>query len=397
MKNHKWIKFSILYLGAIVLSVSQMKVSPTNLRDCLVSMFDLTPKELSVYVAVFAVAPVLLAIPGGNLVKKYGAKRMSLVIMAALFLGNLLGYFADSFYFMLFARIIEGISFSFIMTTGMILISNWFKEGGYGLAVGIFGTFSAFAYAAVIYLLPMIYDSYGLKSIWLCLALISLIIGLSFMAFFDDPRTKKTQDGKVQDTSLLEAVKNSNIILLAVAMCTVSFVLFTYLDLYPTIFEKVYQLSTAQSSFNSMFFGFIGIPVGFIIGILIDKTGKPLTIGFITFLVMAVACFLTNKFAPNLLIIQVIVLSTCISFASTTISTSVPKVVKHAGLLEDSFAFIYQFYYIGALIGLPIVSALVDKYSWSVGVLPLTVVSILGAVLLFPLFKKEIQNKPLNK
>ena len=87
---------------------------------------------------------------------------------------------------MLLARIIEGVSFSFIMVTGMVLITNWFKDSGYGLAVGIFGTFSALGYAAVIYLLPMLFEQFGLKSIWLTLGIAAAIIGLFFLFFFEN-------------------------------------------------------------------------------------------------------------------------------------------------------------------------------------------------------------------
>lgn len=389
MKASKWFKFTLLYLGAIVLSISQMKISPTDLRESFISLLGINPLEVSIYVSIFAFAPVFLAIPGGNLVKRYGAKNISILIMIALFLGNFIGYLTDSYLVMLVARVIEGISFSFIMVTGMVLITHWFKSGGYGLAVGIFGTFSAFGYAAVIYVLPMIYESYGLKNIWLALAVAAAIIGLFFIILFDNPRRDPDQETNRQRTSLKEAFSNSRIIVLAIAMSTVSFILFTFLDGYPTIFKTVYNLSVESSSFNSMIFGLIGIPVGLIIGVLIDKTGRPLTIGFFSFIIMAIACFITDKTPESLLLLQVIVLSTCISFTSTSIASSVPKVVKNPGLIEDSFAIIYLFYYIGALIGIPIVSGLVGSYGWAVGVLPLTVVALLGAVLAYPFFRRE--------
>lgn len=393
MKTSKWIKFTLLYLGAIVLSVSQMKISPTDLRESFVSLLDISALEVSIYVSIFAFAPVFLAIPGGNLVKRFGAKKISILIMLALFLGNLIGYLTDNYSVMLVARIIEGVSFSFIMVTGMVLITHWFKDGGYGLAVGIFGTFSAFGYAAVIYILPIIYDNFGLKNIWLTLAAAAIIIGLLFVVFFDNPQSKDSSIDSTQKASLKEAFSNRRILMLALAMSTVSFILFTFLDGYPTIFKNIYNLAPETSSLNSMIFGLIGIPVGFIIGFLIEKTGKPLTIGFISFIVMAVACFMTNKTPETFLLIQVIVLSTCVSFTSTSIAASVPKIVKHSGLIEDSFAIVYLFYYIGALIGIPIVSGLVEAYGWGIGVLPLTVVALLGALLALPFFIRENKKK----
>ena len=387
MKASKWIKFAILYLGAIILSVSQMKISPTNLREAFTSLLNLTPLELSIYVSIFAFAPVFLAIPGGSLVKKYGAKKIAVLIMITLFLGNIIGYFTTSYYAMLVGRIIEGVSFSFIMVTGMVLITHWFKDGGYGLAVGIFGTFSAFGYAIVIYALPLIYESLGLKNIWLILALTSAVIGFMFVFLFDNPQRSVVEAER--KASFKEAIKNSRIIVLAIAMATVSFILFTFLDGYPTMFKEIYNLSVESSSLNSLVFGLIGIPIGFLIGFLIEKTGKPLTIGFISFLVMGVACFMLDKTPTSMLMIQVIVLSTCISFTSTSISASVPKVVKSPGLIEDSFAVIYLFYYIGALIGIPIVGGVVNEYGWAIGALPLVVVALLGAVLTYPFFIRE--------
>ncbi len=106
---------------------------------------------------------------------------------------------------------------------------------------------------------------------------------------------------------------------------------------------------------------------------------------------------MTDKTPVALLIVQVTILSTCISFTSTAISSSVPKVVKHPGLIEDSFAIVYLFYYIGALIGIPIVSGLAGSYGWAIAVLPLTVVAILGAVLAYPFFIRESKRIPLNQ
>lgn len=397
MKESKWIKFTLLYIGAIVLSVSQMKISPTDLRESFITFLQITPLELSIYVSIFAFAPVFLAVPGGKLVKKYGAKSIAVLIMIALFLGNIIGYITDSYHVMLIGRVIEGVSFSFIMVTGMVLITHWFKDGGHGWAVGIFGTFSALGYAIVIYIIPILYEAYGLKNIWLSLAILSAIIGVQFILLFDNPKTK--YEGLEEKVTLKEGLKNKKIIMLAIAMSTVSFILFTFLDGYPTIFKDVYHLSTEDVSFNSMIFGLVGIPVGFLIGYLIEKTGRPLTIGFISFIVMAIACFVTDKTNESLILLQVIVLSICVSFTSTAIAASVPKVVKQPGLVEESFAIVYTLYYAGALIGIPIVNACVQSFGWEIGVFPLTAMALLGAILTYPFILKEHRekNKSTNK
>lgn len=391
MKVSKWIKFIVLYIGAIILSISQMKVSSTELRESFISMLHLTPVEVSIYVSVFAFAPVFLAIPGGTLVKRFGAKKISILIMIALFAGNLIGYLTNSYPVMLFARVIEGVSFSFIMVASMVLLNQWFKDKGHGLAVGLFVTFSALGYAAVIYVLPLVFSAVGLKNIWLILAVLSAIVAVLYFLLFDDPIIETDTPSK--KVNIKAMFKERKVIQLAIAMAILSFVLFTYLDNYPTIFKSLYNLSPEVSSFNSIAFGLIGIPAGIFVGYLIDKTKKPITIGFYSFLVMAVACFMTDKLTDVLLLIQVVALTTCVSFISTSIVSAVPQVVSNSNKIEDGYTVVYLFYYIGALVGIPAVSTTVAYCGWGVGIAFLALLALVGAMLLYSFYKTEKQGK----
>lgn len=391
MKVSKWIKFIVLYIGAIILSISQMKVSSTELRESFISMLHLTPVEVSIYVSVFAFAPVFLAIPGGTLVKRFGDKKISILIMIALFAGNLIGYLTNSYPIMLFARVIEGVSFSFIMVASMVLLNQWFKDKGHGLAVGLFVTFSALGYAAVIYVLPLVFSAVGLKNIWLILAVLSAIVAVLYFLLFDDPIIETDTPSK--KVNIKAMFKERKVIQLAIAMAILSFVLFTYLDNYPTIFKSLYNLSPEVSSFNSIAFGLIGIPAGIFVGYLIDKTKKPITIGFYSFLVMAVACFMTDKLTDVLLLIQVVALTTCVSFISTSIVSAVPQVVSNSNKIEDGYTVVYLFYYIGALVGIPAVSTTVAYCGWGVGIAFLALLALVGAMLLYSFYKTEKQGK----
>lgn len=390
MKGSKWMKFTVLYIGAIVLSISQMKISPTAIREAFISTLGLTPLEVSIYVSVFAFAPVFLALPGGSLVKRFGAKKVSILVMIALFIGNLLGYYSHSFPLMLIARIIEGMSFSFIMVSSMMLLTHWFKEKGHGLAVGIFVTFSALGYAIVIYVLPVLYERYGLSNIYLYLAIVSAVIAVFYALLFDDASESETITAS--QPSLLATLKNGTVLKLALAMAILSFILFTFLDSYPTLFKEVNKLSLEESSLNAILFGLAGIPAGILIGFLIEKTKRPILIGIYSFLFMALACFMADRLLGSAVVIQVILLTTCISFASTCIVSAVPKVIKEKNQLEDSFAVIYLFYYIGALIGIPIVSSIVSFGSWGVALLFLTALALVAALLLTPFTRIEKQD-----
>jgi predicted MFS family arabinose efflux permease len=185
MIKNKWIKFLILYIGATVLSLSQLKIVP--IFNELSSTMNISMSQTSLLTSIFTFSALFLAIPGGGILNKFGVKKVSVFIMVCLFLGNILGAISNSFSLLLISRVIEGISFSMIMMVSMIYINFWFRDGSAGLAIGIFGTFSALASMIGMNIFRPIYLSTGLKSIWYIMAIASFIIILCYHFLLDGP------------------------------------------------------------------------------------------------------------------------------------------------------------------------------------------------------------------
>ena len=77
MKN-RGLMFLILFLSAISISLSQLKVVPI-LGDLSVSM-GISIADTSWLMSVFTIAGIVLAIPGGALVSKLGPKKLILAL-----------------------------------------------------------------------------------------------------------------------------------------------------------------------------------------------------------------------------------------------------------------------------------------------------------------------------
>ncbi|AYD40464.1 MFS transporter [Clostridium fermenticellae] len=384
---NKWFKFIVLYLGAVVLSMSQLKIVPISSE---ISMdLGISATQTSLLMSVFTFSALFLAIPAGGLISKFGAKRVSVFVMFCLFLGNFIGIFANSYAVLLISRIIEGVSFSMINIVGIIFINDWFKDGGQGTAIGIFGTFSAFASMVAMNIYRPIYESLGLKSVWVITAILAGIITFLYKLFFQDVKDDSDKEG---DATLKEASSDKNIWILSFAIGCMSLVLFTFLAIYPNIFKDIYFLNTDKANYYSSLFGLFGIPFGLLAGIIIDKTGKPGTLAFMSNIVTVLATFFVTRITKNLLLAQVFLLSAALSMNSTSINITLQRTVKRPALLGYSLSILYLFYYIGTFIGPPITTQIMEVKGWNLSMSTLAIASLAGTVaLLYYVLKYEIK------
>ncbi|MCR1955587.1 MFS transporter [Clostridioides mangenotii] len=159
-----------------------------------------------------------------------------------------------------------------------------------------------------------------------------------------------------------------------------SFVLFTFITIYPQIFTQVYHLNPDKSNYYNSLFGLFAVPFGVIAGVINDRTGKPVSLAFISYIVLSLACFVTVRLSNSILITQVFFASAALSLVSSSISIAVNKLVKRPALIGSTFSIIYLFYYIGIFIGSPIISKIVEAYGWNIATLVLSGVSLAGTI-----------------
>ena len=387
--KNKWFNFIILYLGAVVLSMSQLKITP--IFNEVSSDLSITATQTSLLMSVFTFSALFLAIPAGKLISKYGVKKISILIMFFLFIGNVMDIFANSYGLLLLSRIIEGVSFAMINMVGIIFINDWFKEGGSGIAIGIFGTFSATASLIAMNIYRPIYERFGLKSVWIVTAVLAGIVTFLYGVVFKDIREESEEEG-----TLKEASSNKYIWILALAMGCMSLVLFTFLAIYPSIFMDIQGLSPDKANSYAGFFGLFGVPFGLIAGVIIDKTNKPGLLAFITNILIVLSTFFVIKIKPELVLIQVFILSAAISMNSTAINISIQKSVKRPILLGYSLSLLYLFYYIGTFVGPPLTTKIMEISNWSTSLTVLSGISLLGALCLL-YYVLDYERKLINK
>ncbi|BDR56965.1 MFS transporter [Xylocopilactobacillus apis] len=383
MQKRQWFKFFLLYFGGVTISLSQLKIVPilTQINE----KFDMSLTASAWLMSVFTFSAVFLALPGGGIVSKLGPKKLLIGLMGCLIFGNLLGFFAPNYFVLLLSRFIEGIPFSMIIMVGIVFINKWFPDKNSGLATGIWGTFSAAGSLIAMNLFKPLAAKFGLSSPWILVSLLGIILLILYIFYFENDIQV---DQQKNTTSIIKQIKpiikSKKIWMLAIAQGSMAFVLYSFITLYPLLFTNFYHIGDNQANFLSSLFGLFGVPFGLLAGYLMDRfplKGKIITL--ISFILMTVSCLpmlmLHGTFSY---IFQVFCLSATIMMASSCVMVLAPKTVNSPQQVGYAVSFVNFLYYIGIIIGTPIVTDMIG-ISWYAASWLLGGICLLGTLCIF--------------
>jgi predicted MFS family arabinose efflux permease len=393
MKN-KWGYLIILYLAAITVSLGQLKIVP--IMGDVAAAVGVTIPQVGLLISVFTLAGVILALPGGKILARIGSKNLLLFLMVALALGNAIGALTTNYYLLLVSRLIEGVAFSMIITTGLVMITGWFKGAGTNSAVGIFTTFPAVANFVVMLAVPVITGAFGggIKPVWWIVAGMAALCFCLTLFLLPQPGREEFEDPGGERPLLREAAKNSKVWLMAFSHACIAFILFGYITCYPLIFMKVYGETAEAANKYTALNGLFGIFACVFCGILIDKLKKPYAIALIGRAGAIVTVALTLALGtPVSFIVHLFMVALLVGGIGITSNLCIgPALAKSPAHIGYTMSFINLLYYVGAFACTPVLTGVAETSGWGAAVAILAAVSIgaaVSAALLLVSRKKE--------
>lgn len=383
-KPNKWFMFLILLISAIAVIMSQAKI--TGVMGDVAAMLNVSTSSAAWLMSLFTVAGIVLSIPGAAIMSKVGPKNLLLSLMVCLFAGNLLGGLTTSFAVMMLSRIIEGIAYAMIIMVGIELISIWFADGGAGTATGAFNTFAPIANFITLNASIPLVKTFGLKSLWWTVAIVSAVCFVLVLLFIKVPERGASAEAEaspapVRSGTLGEAMQNPTLLVICVLHLCLSFVLFGFLTCYPQMF-LYYNLPDTTSNFYTSLNGLFGIPVCIIMGIIIEKSGKPFITAIIGAIGCLVLCFSIPYLTTNTYILHV--LASAIfpgGMVMTSVFVIVPQIAKRPQLIGYSMGLLNTLYYIGVFASTPLILGMTNNNTnWVTPSLVMTAASVVVLV-----------------
>lgn len=379
MKRNKWFLLLVLYFGAVMVGFNQMKV-PT-LMNVLAAHYDVELTTVSYLMSGFTVAGIFLALPSAMVVNRLGLKKTGLILMGCLAAGSFIGAAAPSFSVLLIGRMLEGISYAFMILFGAMLINRWFPENQVGLAMGIFTTFPTLGPMVVFNLAPKIAAEYGWQSLWVALGVMSLVALVLYALFIEvPPAPAESAPAGGGQPSVFSGFANTRAWLLALAQGVVAFILFAYMTVYPLIFQNFYGLPAETSNYYASFTGFFGIASCVVAGWLVSKSGKPALMISIGFAGLVVVGALTFKLTPSegVYLTHVLGSSFFTGLVIPAVLTLAAKAARTPAEISTVVGMINFIYYIGVFAGTPVITAMSEGGKTSAATLPLAGAAFVG-------------------
>lgn len=175
----------IIFLLASFFYFYQMilQVSPDVLGPYLMEKFSVTEHRLGMLTSAYFFAYMLMQIPVGILLDRWGAHRMLSLASCLCALGSFLFSIAPHFYIASLSRLLIGVGAAFAYIGGLKLVSNWFPGQRFSLMMGLLSTIGMFGGIIGEAPLAEVIEQIGWRESMFCLGLIGLAISL-LMLFF---------------------------------------------------------------------------------------------------------------------------------------------------------------------------------------------------------------------
>ena len=135
---YAWVILAIVYLASIVAPFNQFKVPP--IMPVLMEAFGLDLTQAGSLMSVIAVVGLVLALPAGILLQRYGSKPIGLIALGFMAAGSAIGALAGSYNALLGSRVVEGVGIGLIGVVAPATIAMWFPPARQGTPMGIWAT-----------------------------------------------------------------------------------------------------------------------------------------------------------------------------------------------------------------------------------------------------------------
>lgn len=164
-KTKAWIPVWAIIVASVLIAFEYGKVSPAAANMMEVLGISYTTQGLMM--TMFSLAAVVMALCGGALIDRFGARKVVGIALVASVVGNIVGLFWTSDIGILVTRALEGCGYGAAMTAGPGVIAMWYEPKKRGLANGVWGANVGFAMMIVTLSATPIMENGDWTSMWI--------------------------------------------------------------------------------------------------------------------------------------------------------------------------------------------------------------------------------------
>jgi predicted MFS family arabinose efflux permease len=366
-----WLALGAAFFTLAVASLNTWKISPvipTFIQEFGLSSYAVT----GLLAGVSGIIAVIIVIPSGFIISRYGPRKMAIFALFAIVIGSLTQIFATDFTILFLGRILEGLGSALTLVSTSTLVSMYFPGHRIGIGMGIFSAAFPFGNVLGVNLSSVISSTYGWRVMW------SLGIALTFpvMIMLLILKNRKTVS---KDKTIKTWFSSTQVWLIPTAQFAMVSAGIALVAWCPTYLNEVRMIPITYASFIPSITTMMAIIVGPLGGWLLDKFNIRKSIYLIPLAALAFLYPTIPYVGTQYLVLMMIVVGV---FNNLISPWCLPKVVRASGPNpEIGMAVFYLYAQLGTMVGPTLFGAIYDvSHSWENSFLSLLIPIAMGLV-----------------
>ena len=386
--SYAWVILVVVFLASVAAPLNQFKVPP--IMTVLIQAFNLNIASAGWLMSIFAITGVILAIPAGFILQKFGPKTTGLLSVGFVVVGAVLGAISKSAGFMLFSRFIEGVGMGLVAVVAPAAIAMWFPGETRGTPMGIWATWVPIGNIVMFNIAPRLAASSGWQAVWWAGAIYAAITFVLYALLFRMPKQEEMAGGPPPEggpeggkpPSLGKAMANTSLWLISFEFMCFNLVFLALSTFYPTFLNTVRNYDLATASFITSITMMITIFTAPLGGFISDRIGSRKLVIVVPFVLVALLFLLpfhvTGWMVPALMILMGILVGPI----PTATFSAVPEVMPSPQLAGIGMAVLALGQNLGMVIGPAIFGPLAASVGWATAgylMIPICALGIIAA------------------
>lgn len=273
---NRWLVFVIVVIGSIGVGIAWMKVTGT--MSFIRSDWGIDVTTAGMLMSIPALANLLIALPGGAIVSKFGVRKVWLLTLLWCLVFNVLGFFAPDFTTLSITRFCEGISIGLVFIVAPVIIAEAFPAEQRGLPMMLWSIWSTAGTLVALNLCNVVTPLLGWQANWLVIAvflLIALVLNFLFCKVESDQVKAANNDVAKQGGQTKvkgawgECLKSPVCVCICLVFFASVFAFDTFGTYYPTFLQSTLGIGAAESntvsSVHTYLMAFICLTFGFVL------------------------------------------------------------------------------------------------------------------------------------
>lgn len=279
--RRRWVIFLVTVIGSVSVAISQFKVTGT--MPAIIGEFGIDRTTAGLLMSIPSLANLLIALPGGAIVRKFGARNAFIVTVVVCFVFNIAGALVTDFNLLLVTRFFEGLSLGMVFVVPPVIFAQTFPAEKRGLPMSLWAIWSSCGTLIILNLCNVVTPLYGWHANWWVAAAFLGVASLLCILFLKMPKVASAPvpvSGKsaapLSNAAVWSAcLKNPTALCTCLVLFASIFIISGYTTYYTTFLTQARDVSASDANalmtIPTYLMIFIALTFGFVLNKVANK------------------------------------------------------------------------------------------------------------------------------